>query len=80
MDMTAIELKKTLIQRILEINDISFLKAIKTILDFNSKDELITLTPELRDEILSSKKEIEKGLFISDAELEKEVDVWLRKK
>ena len=78
--MTAIELKKTLIQRILEINDISFLKAIKTILDFNSKDELITLTPELRDEILSSKKEIEKGLFISDAELEKEVDVWLRKK
>ena len=78
--MTAIELKKTLIHRILEIKDISFLKAIKTILDFHSKDELITLTPELRDEILSSKKEIEKGLFISDAELEKEVEAWLKEK
>ena len=78
--MTAIELKKTLIQRILEINDISFLKAIKTILDSNSKDELISLTPKLSDEIMSSKKEIENGLFISDAELEKEVEAWLKEK
>ena len=78
--MTAIELKKTLIQRILEIDDISFLKAIKTILDSRTKDDLITLTPELCDEILSSKKEIEKGLFISDAELEKEVEAWLKEK
>ena len=78
--MTTIELKKTLIQRIVEINDISFLKAIKTILDFSTKEGKISLTPELRDEILSSKKEIEQGLFISDEELEKEVEAWLKEK
>jgi len=78
--MTTIELKKTLIQRIVEINDISILKAINTILDFRTKEEVITLTPELRDEIISSKKEIEKGLFISNEELEKEVETWLKEK
>ena len=78
--MTAVELKKTLIQRILEIDDVSFLKAIKTILDFSTKDELITLSPELREEIILSKKEIEEGLFISNAELEKEVEAWLKEK
>ena len=78
--MTAIELKKTLIQKILEINDVSFLNAIKTIIDFSIKDEPITLTPEIKQEILSSKKEIEKGLFISNEELEKEVEAWLKEK
>ncbi|MBI4648248.1 MAG: hypothetical protein HY738_17110 [Bacteroidia bacterium] len=78
--MTTIELKKTLIQRIVEINDISFLKAIKTIIDFRTKEEIITLTPELHEEILLSKKEIEKGLFISNEELENEVEAWLREK
>ena len=61
--MSTVELKKSLIQRIVEINDVSFLKAIKTILDIRSNEEVISLTPELRKEILTSKKEIEKGLF-----------------
>jgi len=78
--MSTIELKKTLIQRIVEINDVSFLKAIKIILDFRSNKEVITLTPELRKEILSSKKEIENGLFFNNEELEKEIEVWLKVK
>jgi hypothetical protein len=78
--MSTLELKTTLIQRIVEINDISFLKAIKTILDIRSNEEVITLTPELRNEILSSKKEIKKGQFITNEELEKEIAVWLKVK
>ena len=78
--MSTVELKKNLIQRIVEINDVSFLKAIKTILDIRSNEEVISLTPELRKEILNSKKEIEKGLFINNEELEKEIDVWLKVK
>jgi len=31
--MTAIELKKTLISSLIEINDVSFLKALKTIIE-----------------------------------------------
>lgn len=78
--MSTLELKKTLIQRIVEINDVSFLKAIKTILDSKSDTAEITLTPELYAEIQVSKNEIDKGLFISNAELEKEIEEWLKVK
>ena len=75
--MTTIELKKALVHRISEINDISFLKAIKTILDSKSDSEVLQLTPEQRFEILESQKEIEAGLYIENDQLEKEISEWL---
>ena len=78
--MTTIELKRTLIHRITEINDVSFLKAIKTILDTKTESVIIALTEEQRNEILDSKKEIERGLFIDHELLDKEVLVWLSTK
>jgi uncharacterized protein YktA (UPF0223 family) len=74
--MTAIELKKQLVQRIAEINDISFLTAIKIILDSKTETELLMLSPEQRDEIIKSKNEIEKGLFIDQDKLDKEISKW----
>jgi hypothetical protein len=78
--MTAIELKNILIHRIAEIDDISFLKAIKTILDSKTDNEVLSLTEKQRDEIMASKKEIEQGLFIDHQVLEKEVKEWLSAK
>jgi uncharacterized protein YktA (UPF0223 family) len=78
--MTAIELKNVLMHRIAEINDVSFLQAIKTILDSKTEAKALTLTLEQRDEIMASKKEIEKELFISHEELDKEVSEWLSAK
>lgn len=78
--MTVTELKKLLIHRIAEINDESFLNAIKTILDTKSQSQTITLTSEQVFEIQESKKEIEKGLFIKQAELDKEFDKWINAK
>ncbi|MDD2195610.1 MAG: hypothetical protein WC951_09975 [Bacteroidales bacterium] len=75
--MTVIELKKLLIYRIAEINDVSFLNAIKTILDSKSQSQTITLTPEQRSEIQQSKKEIEQELFIEQVELDREFNKWL---
>jgi hypothetical protein len=74
--MTAIELKKILVQRIAEINDISFLKAVKVILDSKTETEVLVLSPEQRDEILKSRNEIEKGLFIDQDKLDKEISKW----
>jgi uncharacterized protein YktA (UPF0223 family) len=74
--MTTIELKKLLIHRITEINDVSFLKAVKTILDTKTDTEVLLLTPEQRREIMESKKEIEQGLFIEHESLDKEVARW----
>ena len=75
--MTAIELKTLLIHKISEINDISFLKALKIILDSKTETETIQLTQEQLDEIIASKKEIEQGLSIENSMLEKEVKLWL---
>ena len=75
--MTTIELKKVLIHRITEINDISFLKALKTILESKTETEIISLTVEQRNEIIASKKEIEQGLFIENDLLDKKVSGWL---
>ncbi|MCK9640632.1 MAG: hypothetical protein M0R39_12050 [Prolixibacteraceae bacterium] len=75
--MTTIELKKVLIHRITEINDISFLKALKTILESKTDTEVISLTVEQRNEIIASRKEIEQGLFIEHERLDKKVSGWL---
>jgi hypothetical protein len=78
--MTAIELKTLLIHRITEINDVSFLKALKTILDSKTETGVIQLTPDQLDDIISSKKEIENGMFIEHGQLDKEVMQWLSAK
>ncbi len=75
--MTTIELKKALIHRITEINDVSFLKAIKTIPDTKTESVIIALTEEQRSEIIDSKKEIEQGLYLEHQVLDKEVSTWL---
>ena len=78
--MTTLQLKNALVQRISEIEDVSFLEAIKTILDAKSESRTIKLTPKVAAEIMAAKKEIEKGLFIENDLLEKEIDEWLNEK
>lgn len=78
--MTAIELKKQLIHRIAEIDDISFLNAIKTILDSKTQGQTIKLSKEQKLEIKESKKDIDLGLFIEQQELDKEFNKWLSAK
>jgi hypothetical protein len=75
--MTAIELKTLLIHRISEINDVSFLKALKTILDTKTDTGIIQLTQDQLDDIMASKKEIEQGSFIENSVLDSEVCQWL---
>jgi hypothetical protein len=75
--MTAIELKTLIMHRISEINDVSFLKALKIILDSKTETGVIQLTPDQLGDIIASKKEIEKGMFVEHNLLEKEVKQWL---
>jgi hypothetical protein len=75
--MSSVELKKSLIQRIAEIDDEIFLRAIKTILDTKSQPQMLVLTNELKNEIIASRKDIELGLFIEQADLDIEFNKWL---
>ncbi len=74
--MTTIELKKQLINRIAEIDDESFLQAIKTILDSKTQSRVLTLTEAQRWEINESKKQIEKGEFIEQSDLDQKFNQW----
>ena len=61
--MNSLELKKNLIHRIAEINDLLFLNAIKTILDTKVQSQTLILTSEQHSELNKSQKEIEQGLY-----------------
>jgi uncharacterized protein YktA (UPF0223 family) len=78
--MTTFELKKLLIHRITEINDLPFLQAVMTILDSKTETETLLLSPEQKREIMDSKKEIEKGLFFDQESIDKDVERWVNAK
>jgi hypothetical protein len=75
--MTAMDLKKMLIHRIAEIDDVTFLEAIKTILDSKTSNNLIKITDEQREDIIASKKDFSIGLFLDQKELDQEINRWV---
>ena len=76
--MTTIELKRILKRRITQINDISLLNALITILE--PKEQVYVLTPQQRQAIMESKKDIEKGHFFTQEEIDTEFQKWLEEK
>ena len=78
--MTTSKLKKALIQRISEIEDQSFLEAIKTILDAKAASQAIQVPPEIVSRILASRKEIDQGMTVDNDLLEKEIEAWLNER
>jgi hypothetical protein len=78
--MTAIELKKLVLQRISEINDLSFLNALYTLLESKKESKQISLSADQLNEILLSKKEIETGIFTEHYILDKEFEKWQKEK
>ena len=78
--MTTIELKDVLFHKIAAINDKSFLAAIKTIIDTKSETIIYKLSPEQRKRIKESQDQIARGEFMTNEQVEKEVDKWLKER
>ena len=78
--MNTIDLKQELIYKISRIEDIDFLNALKTILDYKKKDSFIELTADQEKELLFASKEGKKGKVISQSEMDQKVDEWLSEK
>ena len=78
--MTMLELKNILIHRISEINDVRFLKAIKTILDEKAEDTILVLTDDQKQEIIDSQNEVKQGLIFTHDDLDKNIQGWLNAK
>ncbi|MBK5193731.1 MAG: hypothetical protein JJE07_11065 [Flavobacteriaceae bacterium] len=78
MDTTS-QIKKNLISRIQNSNDINFLKALQTIID-SSEEALIQLTQEQQSSIENGRNQIKNGDFIENDKLISELKEWLTKK
>lgn len=78
--MNAIQLKQELIHRISKIEDLDFLRAIKTIMDYRKKEAYIELTADQEKELLFASKEGKKGKVISHSEMDQKVEEWLKEK
>lgn len=76
--MSALELKDLLISRIAEIDDVQFLKAIKTILDTKTESQTLELSRTQIQEIEASREEIAAGRFIEQSDLDSEIAAWLK--
>lgn len=78
--MTTAELKKSLHSDIENINESEKLENLKTFIDtyiLNPGEP--EFTPEQLEQMDISRKQAEQGIFISNEDVDKEIDEWLKK-
>ena len=78
--MRTIELRKHIIKKLSLIDDDSFLKAIKTIIESKVNEGVYQLSDFQKKRIESARNQLKKGQTISNDDLQKEVDQWLNSK
>ena len=78
--MSTIELKHHIIEKLSLIDDDSFLKAIKTIIESKVNEQVYKLSDFQKKRIESAREQRKKGQTISNDVLQKEIDQWLNTK
>jgi len=78
--MTVLDIRTQIIQRLQEINDISFLNAVKTIIDSKAEKEVFYINDKMEHILLDRKERIEEGEFIDNDNVFKESEEWLKEK
>lgn len=78
--MGTIELKNIIVERLSHIDDLSFLNAIKTIVDNKVSEGAYKLSDYQKKRIESSRLQLKSRQTISHDELQKEIDQWLSSK
>jgi hypothetical protein len=75
--MSTIELRHYIIEKLSLIDDDSFLRAIKTIVESKVNDGTYNLSDFQKKRIDSGREQLRKGLSVSDDVLQKEIVQWL---
>ena len=78
--MSTVELRHTIIEKLSHIEDASFLKAIKTIVESKVNDDVYKLSDFQKKRINAGREQIKNGKTISDEALQKEIKQWLSTK
>ncbi len=76
--MKSQKIKDHIISRLSDIEDINLLESIRSLIDSATVAGSIILTPENLTEIASSRRNIDKGIFIENKILNREVKTWLK--
>ena len=75
--MSTLELRNIITDRLSHIDDVSFLKALKTIVDTKVHDDTYHLSEIQRKRIDLGRTQLKKGKTISHSVMNKEIEKWL---
>lgn len=78
--MSTIELRHIISEHLSHIDDVSFLKAIKTIIESKASEGNYKLSDHQKKRIDLARLQLKSGQTISNDDLQKEVDQWLSSK
>ena len=78
--MSTIELRHIITEKLSLIDDASFLKAIKTIIESKVSEKVYNLSDFQKNLIESGREQLRKGQTISNDVLQKEIGQWLNTK
>ena len=78
--MSTIELRHIIIEKLSLIDDASFLKAIKTIVESKVSERVYKLSDFQKNRIETGREQLRKGQTISNDVLQKEIGQWLNTK
>ncbi len=78
--MSTIELRHIINEHLSHIEDVSFLNAIKTIIESKVSDGVYKLSEYQKDRIDLARLELKNGQTISHDDLQKDIDQWLSTK
>jgi len=78
--MSTVELREKIINQLANINDASFLSAIKILVDSEVEKEVYKLSDYQKERIRLGREQLRKNQTISHDDLQKEIDQWLGSK
>jgi hypothetical protein len=78
--MSTVELRKKIINQLFRIEDVTFLRAIKTLVDSKAHEDIYKLSEFQKERIREGREQIRSGQTISDEDLQKEIAQWLSSK
>lgn len=78
--MSAIELRHIINEHLSHIEDSSFLKAVKTIIETKASESVYNLNDNQKSRIELARKQLKNRETISHEDVQKEIDQWLSSK
>jgi len=78
--MSTLELRHIINEHLSHIEDVSFLNALKTIIESKASNGIYKLSDYQKERINSAREQLKKGQTISNDDVQKEIEQWLSSK